>query len=145
MIVVDSNPDDIENDLEAININDFFRLSGQIISASGGEDRMPKMNESSFNVTKNLGIITGTLLVLKFIYSEKATKFCEVFPLLLTAVHSVKSKGKTSQNSVAFSEYMNFDCRKEKMQAGKINKIGIKLSDEYAFRSSIQANNFNPV
>ena len=63
LIVVDSNPDDIENDLEAININDFFRLSGQIISASGGEDRMPKMNESSFNVTKNLGIITGTLLV----------------------------------------------------------------------------------
>mgnify|MGYP001252343368 FL=1 len=79
LIVVDSNPDDIENDLEAININDFFRLSGQIISASGGEDRMPKMNESSFNVTKNLGIITGTLLPLKFIYSEKATKFCEIF------------------------------------------------------------------
>ena len=65
LIVVNSNPDDIENDLEAININDFFRLSGQIISASGGEDRMPKMNESSFNVTKNLGIITGTLLCLK--------------------------------------------------------------------------------
>jgi hypothetical protein len=34
---------------------------------------------------------------LKFIYSE-----------LLTAVHTVKSKGKISQNFVAFSEYMNF-------------------------------------
>ena len=65
LVVVDSNPDDIENDLEAININDFFRLSGQIISASGEPNRMPKMNESSFNVTKNLGIITGTLLCLK--------------------------------------------------------------------------------
>ena len=45
---------------------------------------------------------------LKFIYSEKATKFCKIFPLLLTAVHTVKSKGKISQNFVAFSEYMNF-------------------------------------
>ena len=46
--------------------------------------------------------------LLKFIYSEKATKFCEIFPLLLTAVHKVKSKGKIPQNFVAFSEYMNF-------------------------------------
>ena len=45
---------------------------------------------------------------LKFIYSEKATKFCKIFPLLLTTVHTVKSKGKISQNFVAFSEYMNF-------------------------------------
>ena len=44
----------------------------------------------------------------KFIYSEKATKFCEIFPLLLTTVHTVKSKG-ISQNFVAFSEYMNFN------------------------------------
>ena len=45
---------------------------------------------------------------LKFIYSEKATKFCEIFPLLFTTVHTVKSKGKILQNFVAFSEYMNF-------------------------------------
>ena len=45
---------------------------------------------------------------LKFIYSEKATKFCEIFPLLLTTVHTDKSKGKILQNFVAFSEYMNF-------------------------------------
>ena len=44
----------------------------------------------------------------KFIYSEKATKFCEIFPLLLSYVVPVKSKGKISQNFVAFSEYMNF-------------------------------------
>ena len=44
----------------------------------------------------------------KFIYSEKATKFCEIFPLLLTPVHTVKGKGKISQNFVAFSEYMKY-------------------------------------
>ena len=42
----------------------------------------------------------------KFIYSEKATKFCKIFTLLLTTVHTVKSKVKISQNYVAISEYM---------------------------------------
>ena len=46
--------------------------------------------------------------ILKFIYSEKATKFCEIFTLLLTTVHTVKRKVNISQNFVAFSEYMNF-------------------------------------
>ena len=52
--------------------------------------------------------IINLLFLLKFIYSEKATKFCEIFPLLLTVCTVVKSKGKISQNFVAFSEYMNF-------------------------------------
>ena len=52
--------------------------------------------------------ISVDYFMLKFIYSEKATKFCEIFPLLLTTVHTVKSKGKISQNFVVFSEYMNF-------------------------------------
>ena len=43
----------------------------------------------------------------KFIYSEKATKFCKILPLLLT-VSTVVKKGKISQNFAAFSEYMNF-------------------------------------
>ena len=47
----------------------------------------------------------------KFIYSGKATKFCEIFTLLLSQV-PVKSKVKISQNFVAFSEYMNFNCLK---------------------------------
>ena len=42
-------------------------------------------------------------------YSEKATKFCEIFTLLLPYVVPVKSKVKISQNSVAISEYMNFN------------------------------------
>ena len=45
---------------------------------------------------------------LKFIYSEKATKFCQFFPLLLTVCTVVKSKGKIWQNFVAFLEYMSF-------------------------------------
>ena len=35
-------------------------------------------------------------------------KICEIFPLLLIAVHTVKIKGNISQNVVAFSEYINF-------------------------------------
>ena len=41
-------------------------------------------------------------------YSEKATKFCKIFTLLLTGTTEDKSKVKISQNFVAFSEYMNF-------------------------------------
>ena len=44
----------------------------------------------------------------KFIYSEKATQFCEIFTILLTVCTAVKSKAKISQNIVAFSAYMNF-------------------------------------
>ena len=43
---------------------------------------------------------------LKFIYSEKATKFCKIFTLLLSYVVPVKNKVKISQNFVAFSEYI---------------------------------------
>ena len=46
--------------------------------------------------------------MLKFIYSEKATKFCEIFTFLLSYVVPIKSKVKILQNFVAFSEYMNF-------------------------------------
>ena len=45
------------------------------------------------------------IIPLKFIYSEKATKLCKIFPLLLTVCTEVKSKGKFSQIIVAFSEY----------------------------------------
>ena len=45
---------------------------------------------------------------LKFIYSEKATKFCEISTLDLTVCTVVKFKAEILQNFVAFSEYMNF-------------------------------------
>ena len=57
----------------------------------------------------NLKLLSGKdTQKVKFIYSEKATTFCEIFTLILTTVHTVKSKGKISKNCVAFSEYMNF-------------------------------------
>ena len=50
-------------------------------------------------------------VLLKFIYSEKATKFCEMSTILLSYVVPVKSKVEISQNFVAFSEYMNFNVK----------------------------------
>ena len=50
----------------------------------------------------------NSTLQVKFIYSEKATKFCEIFILILTVCTVVKSKVKILQNCVAFSEYMKF-------------------------------------
>ena len=41
---------------------------------------------------------------LKFVYSEKATKFCEISTLHLSTVHTDKSKKEILQNFVAFSE-----------------------------------------
>ena len=61
-------------------------------------------------------------------YSEEATKFCKIFPLLLTTVHTVKSKGKISQNFVAFSKYMNFN---KNNQVPSI-KVQISVSDVFS-------------
>ena len=46
--------------------------------------------------------------IIKFIYSEKATKFSKIFTLLLSYIVPVISKVKILQTFVAFSEYMNF-------------------------------------
>ena len=51
------------------------------------------------------------LKILKFIYSEKATKFCEISTLLLSVCTVDNSKVEISQNFVAFSEYTNFSWR----------------------------------
>ena len=47
--------------------------------------------------------------MVKFIYSEKATKFWKISKLDLSYVVMVKSAVEISQNFVAFSEYMNFN------------------------------------
>ena len=49
--------------------------------------------------------------MLKFIYSEKATKFYEISTVDLFYVVAVKSTVEILQNFVAFSEYMNFTNR----------------------------------
>ena len=69
--------------------------------------RMGKM--SVFERYNTNSVHHDLFLDIKFTYFEKATKFCEIFPLLLTVCTVVKSKGKISQNFVAFSEYMNFN------------------------------------
>ena len=82
-----------------------------VIQKGGGIKRGKKCACSvvcSDNLTNNpLAMVNNC--VLKFIYSEKATKFCEIFTLILSyVIVPVKSKVKISQNFVAFSEYMNF-------------------------------------
>ena len=42
-------------------------------------------------------LFADCILILKFIYSEKAAKFCEIFTLLLTVCTAVKNKVKISQ------------------------------------------------
>ena len=54
---------------------------------------------------------------LNFIHSEKATNFCDIFPLLLSYVVPVESKVEISQKFVAFSEYMNFKKNTAKIGA----------------------------
>ena len=47
--------------------------------------------------------------VVKFIYSEKATKFSEISTLLLTTVHTYSQKYRGDfAKFLAFSEYVNF-------------------------------------
>ena len=74
--------------------------------------------------------ICTSSIFLKFIYSEKATKFCEISILLMSCVVPVKSKVEISQNFVAFSEYMNFICNPERIISRlfiKKNRKGVKL------------------
>ena len=70
-------------------------------------------------------------MYVKFVNSEKVTKCCEISTLLLSPVHTDKSKVEISQNFVAFSEYMNF------------NKIGRPLIS-YDKRSDT-CNNYLPL
>ena len=44
--------------------------------------------------------------IVKFIYSEKATKFCKISTIDLSYVVTVKSMVEISQNFVAFSKYI---------------------------------------
>ena len=51
--------------------------------------------------------IFDSIMMLKFIYSEKATIFFKIFTVDLSYVVTVKPTVEISQNFVAFSEYMN--------------------------------------
>ena len=76
---------------------------------------------STFLNSKDMQILNCLLSTLpKFIYSEKATKFCKISTLLLSYVVPVKSKVDISQNFVAFSEYMNFNTSQLRNRASEV-------------------------
>ena len=77
--------------------------SNKLVQFSSIKCKIHEIEKEMPDIEDNFG--EPSILLIKFIYSEKATKFCEIVPLLLTTVHTVKSKGKISQNFVAFSEY----------------------------------------
>ena len=56
------------------------------------------------------------MTTVKFTYSEKATKFCEISTLLLSVCTVDKSKVEISQNFAAFSEYTNFTSDNDILQ-----------------------------
>ena len=62
------------------------------------------LNAKSFNKLK-FGV---HFFVLKFIYSEKAAKFCEIFPLLLTIVHTYNWKGFHVESCTIFASKYYF-------------------------------------
>ena len=66
--------------------------------------------------------------MVKFIYSEKATKFCEISTVDLTVTTYDKFTLEILQKFVAFSEYMNFKGpRQGKMDAGKLSAFTLEL------------------
>ena len=64
----------------------------------------------------------------KFIYSEKATKFCEISTEDLPYVVPVKPTMEIFQTFVAFSEYMNFKRQKQKQRIMFCNFCSIYIS-----------------
>ena len=74
--------------------------------------------------------LNSRLDISKFVYSEKATKFCEISTLLLSTLHTDKSKVEISQNFVAFSEYVNFIAFFRKKRFGKrtVDFMGMQVS-----------------
>ena len=70
--------------------------------------------------------VLNNIWYLNFIYSDFATKFCNIFKLLLSYVVPVKSKVKISQNFVVCSEYMNFKTIESDTELTKLSSENIK-------------------
>ena len=93
----------------------FLRL-GQCITCNLGltlshqetTDVLPNRNSATLKVWIDFCPVESELeFCLKFIYSEKATKFCEMSTNYLSYILPVILLVEISQNSVAFSEYVN--------------------------------------
>ena len=69
---------------------------------------MSETNELNLFRQEGLLTIAPINFIIKFIYFEKPTIFCEISTVDLSYVLTAKSTVEISQNFVAFSEYMNF-------------------------------------
>ena len=74
-------------------------------------ETLPTFSKKKFVTKRRMALFFQykNAIYVKFIYSEKATKFCEISTVDLTVTTEDKFKVEISQNFVAFSEYMNFN------------------------------------
>ena len=89
----------------------YGSLYFKIIILGGSSAQVSKLWRSKKLQSIEITIFLALARKLKFICSEKATKFFEIFTFLLSYLVPVKSKIKISQSFVAFLEYMNFNCQ----------------------------------
>ena len=76
---------------------------------------------------------------LKFIYSEKATKFREISTIDLTGTTQDKCRVEISQNFVDFSEYMNFT--RENIYCSKVVTTEAKKIKNYYILECLPSGN----
>ena len=93
---------------------DFFRIEQEMRKLIKSDEKIPvstlHKGFSDFIFFFFFFLFSSLKYMLKFIYSEKATKFCEISTLLaLIGTTQDKSKVEISHNFLAFSEYMNFN------------------------------------
>ena len=94
---------------------DFFRIEQEMRKLIKSDEKIPvstlHKGFSDFIFFFFFFLFSSLKYILKFIYSEKATKFCQISTSVLTGTTQDKSKVEISHNFVAFSEYMNFSNR----------------------------------
>ena len=96
-----------------------MKLPLSILPISLSSDKLAKhLYCYASSVTNKEAYIRGQHTSFK-VYSEKATKFCEISNVDLTVTTWDKSMVEISQTFVAFSEYMNFTCLLELSVMGR--------------------------
>ena len=101
--------------LYSVHLGIFTIMSNHLVSSFFSPEILKKNEVWSCNhdTKASQNCPKGFTRYLKFIYSEKATKFCEISTIDLSYVVLVKSTAvEILQNFVAFSEYMNFTVNK---------------------------------
>ena len=103
------------------------RLSQKPISSKGNRDKLwVYFGHPNF---------LSTAGKIKFIYSEKTTKFCEISNVDLTVTAYDKSRVEISQKIVAFSEYMNFNAKNPKTFSMYIDRTFIQKIRHFLYIS----------